>query len=145
MDYKEINKMIFEDRLQELLAAYQEVFDKIEYHASNMREGLLDTQDEVDKVMKELAGLYMSLTLVASITETAKEVKEVVQYNKLKMEKVGMGMKIVSSQLEKEANQDVIEIKKVKTVFQAYREMCNTAITVCQSSLKNIDKERKYN
>jgi len=144
MDFKEIEKMFEnEEQLGKLLQSYSEVFDKIDYYQDLFQNGAIDTPGETDKIMKELTGIFMSISIIATIADSEKTNRESRKYNTLRIEASNRGEKPVVAQLDREASAFVAPYRKIRNIFQAYRDVCDRAISVCQSSLRFMDKEKR--
>jgi len=142
MNYKQIevgldNVVAMEDFLKK----YLEIFNRIEAIGDMFRRGEVDNPIETDRVMKELAGLQANLNLVAVIADTVKQQQEAKLFLERKMELKDLGEKVITTQIEKEIAGDVHLYRRFRNIFQAYRDTCGRLISVCQSSLRNLNKE----
>ena len=143
MIYSRIEKYFKEDKLEELLKECSESFEKIEYYSHSLRNKIIDNLSETDLAMKELTGIYMYLNVVCMIAETEKINRESLYYYERKLELENEGIKkVVGSQIEREASNHVKNYRRVRNIFEAYKNSCDRAISVCQSSLKTWEREK---
>lgn len=132
-----------EKNLVLLLTQYQELFGRVNEYSSQLRKGILtDNCYLTDGAMKELAGIFMSLNSVCYIGEIEVSFKESKQFKKMRIEKEGIGEKPSVSLISKEADIEIIEFQRALALFKSYRDNCDRAISVLQSSLKGLGKEK---
>jgi hypothetical protein len=144
MDYKAIEDLIAQDDgLEVLLKQYKESFDRIHYYQELFKNGAISTPNATDSAMKELLGIYMSLNGVITMIDTVKGKLEDVYYVNKKNEIESIGSKFVSSSIKEEVSMHVSLYRRVRNIFQFYRDNCDKAILVCQSSLKSMEREWK--
>ena len=141
--YSEIEKYLITGQLEELLKYYQECFLKLHQYEMDFKKGVIQSGFRTDQVMKELAGIYSMLNIVVAIVDTWKTTQENTQYNLLRIEKENNKEKVISSLIEKEASEFVNDIRRVRNIFEAYRDSCDRLISICQSSLKAEMSERR--
>jgi|WetSurSiteA1Bulk_404760.scaffolds.fasta_scaffold00683_15 hypothetical protein len=132
------------EKLPELLEQYQEVFDVILYWESCLKNDAVDTPSETDKAMKQLASVYSTLNVVARIAETYKINAESKYYNVKRMELENEGHKTVAASLENEATEHVSDYRRIRNIFEGYRDSCDRLISVLQSSLKSAEREKGF-
>ena len=132
-----------EEHLTQLINKYQESFDRVNHYSDLFRNGAIYDPEETDKAMKDLTGIFMSLSIVATMAETEKMNREVRFYNQAKMKVENEGGKAVVAQLDRQSSAHVASWRKVRNIFQAYRDVCDRVISVCQSSLKSLEKEKR--
>lgn len=143
MNYQEIQKCFQDEKgMQSLLQKYQSVFDSVEDYRERFCSGVIDSPSETDSAMKTLTGLFISLNLVAAVADTVKRNAELQFFMTKKMELEGDGSKIVVASIEKEASSNVSTLRRIRNIFVAYRDSCEKAISICQTSLKSWDRER---
>lgn len=146
MNYKEIEDLMQSDAtLEHLLINYKDSFERIDYYQDLFKNGAIQSLEETDSAMKELAGYYMSLNAVVVLVDTFKMKLEDQYYFSKRVDATNMGEKFVHSYIEKEASLHVSNYRRVRNIFQFYRDNCDKAILVCQSSLKSLDKEKYLN
>jgi len=146
MIYKDIEKYFKDEKgLEQLLLKYKEVFEKINYYEGLFKDGILSTPNETDDAMKQLGSIYSTLNVVATIADTQKKNIEDKYFVDLRNKKIKKkkGDKVIAAVLDKESSVHVALYRRVRNIFQAYRDSCDRLISICQSSLKSLDKEQK--
>ena len=142
-DVEEVQKFLQGEKLDFIEKKYREVFDKIDYIQGLFQSGVLEDPNETDKVMKELTGYYICLNPITNELEADKKNIEDALFTTFRIKKEKAGEKITASSIEKEVSAIVAGWRRIRNKFQAYRDSCATGISVCQSSLKSVEKERK--
>lgn len=136
----ELEKYFEEHKLDEFVGRYIEVFQKIDYIKDLFINGILITPEETDRVMKELMGYYMTLNTAATMAETYASLLESNLASRLRLEDKNLS----PTAIKNEAKTKSADYRKVANVLKAYLDSCDKAISVCQSSLKWIERERKF-
>ncbi len=138
MNYKEI-ELYFQDEesLTRLLGEYTVTFERIEYYGELLRNGALTSGDEITSAMSEMVGIYENLNSVAMTGEMYKLNKEEDLAEKKRMQRA---TKLITS-LAEEVKQVSI-YRRIRNVFVSRRDACEKIISVFQSTLKNLDRER---
>lgn len=140
----DISKYTHDEKLQQLLDKNKEIFDKIDYIQSLFRGGVLENPTDTDATMKELTGYFMYLNPIACELEAEKKNTEDALFTTFRVIKEKNEGKPVFSMIEKEVSAIMSAYRLTRNKFIAYRDNCSTAISVCQSSLKNLEKEKNY-
>jgi len=127
-----------------LLEAHLELFNLIEKFALEFRLGKINNPEATDVAMKELNGAYMTLNIIVGIAEEQKKTREDILFNQLYQSNQTLGLKAIVSNLEKQASEKVSTYRRIHNIFRAYRDSCDKAISVCQSSLKGVIREGTF-
>lgn len=144
MNYKEIEEHFgSEEKLEKLLDYYTETFEKIEESKNLLFNGTVNTLYETDSLMKVLAGAYMELELVYTIAERISNYNEDKYFNELAYEKQNLGLTAQSTFLQKESGVKNYVYRRIYSIFKAYVDSCDRGISICQSSLKSYERERR--
>lgn len=134
---------INEKKLNELIEKYQELFDLVDYYANIFKEGVITTAEETDDAMKKLSGIYMSLNTVTGIAEAQLKKQEDKYFDNRWNEMEELGEKPVVARLEREASLHVAKYREIRNLFRDYTNNCDKTISVCQSSLKALEREKQ--
>ena len=145
MNYKEIESYFVDDsKLEKLLELLVETFDRINYYSTLFRDRIvMENPREIETALSELTGLYMFLKPIVSIAITEKKNREERYYNQRKIEIENEGKKFMSAPVEREASDYVSNYRRVRNILQGYLDVCDKAISTCQSLLKSIGAEIK--
>lgn len=145
MFLKEIESYFIDTgKLLQILVDSQEIFNRIVFFQNALRAGAIDHPNDVDKALKELVALYSHLNVVARIADNWLVLAEEGYFNARKIEADKNKEKYSIAALEKEAEVHAFDFLRVKNIFEAYRDSCDRIISVLQSSLKSLDKEKFY-
>ena len=127
-----------------MLTEYKEVFDRLEAIEQEFRKGHISTPDVTDNILKELASYYAYLS--TRITE-----KEIEKLDKSKdlvetsvSEAKQLGIKVNKSTMDRDIDFKLLDLVKEIMTLETKRNNCDKFISVCQSSLKSLDRERKF-
>lgn len=115
---------------QELLKEYKHTFEMIEEYGNNLHNGTLDTPLELDTAISELGSVYTSLTVVVNLCEGHKMKKEE-DWKESKRQKV----------LDNSA-QELHYYRQIRNIFKGYKDGCDRLISICQTKLKQIEREK---
>ena len=84
----------------------------------------------------------MNLNVIATLAETEKKNRESKYFETKRLEKEANNEKVSAALLSQEASNHVAMYRRIRNIFQAYRNSCSMAISVCQSSLKSFEREK---
>lgn len=132
-----------EDTLDKVLEECSEDFEKIDYYAGIMKDGITDNPEEAKDALIKLTGIFMSLKIVLSIAETEKKNREGRYYDQLRIDTENEGKKFVSSVADKQASVLVSNYRRVRNSITGYVNSCEKAISTLQSILKYLGEELK--
>lgn len=142
----ENEKLLKEGKLAELRDKYKECFDRIHEYEAMFREGVIQSAVQTDEALKELGAIFSSLNVVAYLCDVY--VKNITdsEFNRLKIGALATGkLTTVNFELlKKEASESVNEYRITAAIFCGYRDSCDRLVSICQSSLKFEEKERKF-
>lgn len=140
-------KLLREGKLTELREKYQECFDRIHEYEVMFREGVIQSAVQTDEALKELGAIFSSLNVVAYLCDVFVKNIETSEFNRLKIGASAAGKitTITSDLLKKQASESVNEYRITAAIFCGYRDSCDRLVSICQSSLKFEEKERKFN
>jgi len=124
-----------------LVREYKDTFERLDEIISNFQHGTYGPND-VDAFMKELAGIYASLNNRVTDLEVDRLGIEAIYGAKRKEELEAMG-KVSMTQLDRELQWYTIEHTKAIRLFQGRLDSSDKLISICQSSLKSLDRERR--
>lgn len=144
MILQDIEYYFKEGKLGEVFEPFREPFDRIVFYEDSLKNGVVDTPDEIYQAIKELVAIFSLLNVTAKIAETYKTNTEVKYYNtrKIELQKEAKAERITSAFLDKEASYHVTEYRRVANIFAAYRDSCDRIVSVLQSCLKSLDREK---
>lgn len=137
MNYKEIeNRFKDETTIETLLMDYEETFKIVDEDAMNLQQGNI-TPGEVEDLLKRQTGIYMRLNIIAEIADTTKKKEE----GRLTYEKIqNAEKKPVMTQVSAEVSHEVQYLRRVRNLFQAYRNSSDKCVLSCQSILKKAQR-----
>ena len=131
MIYKNIqSKLKTIEGTKKLLEEYGPSFSMIEEYSAQLHNAVLDTPKELDKVISELGSIYVSLTVVFNLSEGYKMLKEE-EFRENKKNKI-LGVN----------SNEVHYYREIKNIFKSYKDGCDRLISICQTKLKQIERER---
>jgi hypothetical protein len=132
-----------ENTALQVLTDCQCYFDKIEEISGQFANGYLDNTQEMRKILNESTSIYLALNPLLSLAETEKSNREVIYYNKRKIEMEKANEKFVATAMDKEASAAVANYRRVRNILAGYVETLKVAISTCQSNLKSIGEENR--
>ncbi len=139
MDYKTIESYFMsEEGVGELLELYSPQFNNVQEIADKLINGQITTQEEIEKNLDKLTGLYMTLNIVTEIAETVKKDEEGKKNFTRIQEFETAKKKPVQSAIDKLVFADVQYLRRVRNIFQAYRGSAEKGMGSAQSRLKKI-------
>lgn len=115
------------------------IFKKIE----NLKLKLVraETIDDVDAIMRRATSYWGYLQIIYSKVETYKKNKELKYFHDKKQELEKNKIKIQISAIENEASNHVASERKIRNHIEAYMNVADRIISVCQTSSKNFLKD----
>jgi len=116
-------------------------FKRIDYNANLFINHSLTSPQDTTKVLDELTGYYMLLIDIYLVSCEVKKRKFNEAFNKKKLELTSQGIKVTSTILEKEADQEIATYRMARNKLEANVNKCTQAISTCQSKLKYWAKE----
>lgn len=133
-----------EDTLDKVLEECKETFERIDYYATNMKQGITNNPEEAKNALNELTGLYMTLKTISVIAETEKKNREIKHYNTRRIDIENEGSKkFTSAPMEKEASNAVASYRRIRNIILGYISSVEKAISTLQSLLKFMGEEMK--
>ncbi len=130
------------ESMLKLLKDYESAFEKVVYYQNLFKDNVISTPVDTDTAMKILGGLYSSLNSVTVAADTEKKNKEAQLYNEIVINLGKTQDKIINAVIEKEVSEKVQPIRRIRNIFQTYRDNCDKLIFICQSSLKFSEREK---
>ena len=143
MIIQEIEEYFEKKNLDGLLTKYGECFERLDHFTNAFKTGSIDNSLMTDMTLKELGAIFSSLNIVAQLSEYYFELAEATEITNLRIHLESNKEKVVASLLEKQAELTVTDYKRICVIFQTFRDNCDKLISICQSSLKSGDQERK--
>jgi len=142
MQYKEIEGYFVDDKLEGILTASQEMFDRIDMIGDKLISGILTTSVECSNTLQELNGIFAYLLPIFKVAETQKKNREERAFSDIKINIEKEGGKFVSASTDREASLRVSDYRRVRNILEGYVEICRVLIGSCQSLLKAIQEEK---
>jgi len=124
-----------EKELDKVLKTCEPYFSKIESYHAKMRN-YKDSLTILNQIMIRLQGIRGYLEPILAEAISSKLNKEVIYYNKLKAEVENNNQKFVNAVAEKEASAKVANYRRIRNILQAYVELCKSAISAIQTTLR---------
>lgn len=143
MTIKEIERY-FEspENLNGVIDKFLESFERIGHFEDCLKNSTIDNPHLVKEALNELAAIYSVLNVVARVAEAYRINKELYFYHIKKMECDKLSIKYTEKQLESDSRLKVEAYRRISSIFEGYRDSCDKMISVLQSSLKSIERER---
>ena len=139
MQYKEIETYFMsEEGINELLEIYAPQFNQVQEIADMLMSGGMTTQEEIEKNLDKITGLYMSLNIVLEIAEDQKKDFQGVENFRLIQEKTAKKEKIVQNQIDALVSANAQYIRRVRDIFKAYCGSAEAGKGSAQSRLKKV-------
>lgn len=143
MNYREIELLVKENKLETILKNLEDTFIKIDSRTQKLMSGAYTNGQDVDKLLMKCTGFWDYLNTIYIILDTIKDHQEVRLFNKIKMEEVKKKQKIVAAVIDKAVSEQVMTLRRVRNIVGAYRDTCDKNIFSCQSLLKSLNDNYK--
>lgn len=142
MNIKEFEAYFEEDQaMLDLLERHTHSFERIKYYENRLSSGNMTLDERGDAVL-ELGAIFSSLNTVVEYGEVYKLNIENQYFNKRRIIIEGGGGKVNVDQLKKESASQAPFLRSVCAVFSGQLNGCDKMISVLQSSLKVMVRER---
>lgn len=142
--YNNIEEAIQNEQYEDILSQLQETFKELEASSQNLVMGVYENPDEAYKLMLRSAGFWEQLKAVHTTIDTVKTNREKIYIQKKKMEiESDPKGKFVVSAVEGEASALTVDLRRLRNIVEAYMDMADRNITVCQSFLKYVTESSK--
>lgn len=140
----EIEDLVKDDNgLLELVNRFKDSFEKLEGYANSLETAKLQPAD-IQNLLIRSTGIWGILNIVWSVIDTHKTNKESELFNQIKMELEGKEKgKFNVSATKEEVSGMVVNERRVRNIFGAYRDMADKNILSCQSYLKYLTESYK--
>lgn len=125
-----------------MLDKYKETFDRIMAIEHEFANGCLTTPDAINSIMLELAGHFTFLNNL----KTELEIDKFKKSTKLRDDYISSqmaGVKISKASIEGKIDGELSELVAQIMFLEGQLVNCDKLISVCQSSLKSIDREKR--
>lgn len=132
-----------EEGLLSLLKDYEDTFNMIDDIGDSLSHGVYDTGDKFREISEQLTGFCMRLEVLRGQAVAAKEIEEDRNYLSIRNKAVDEGQKSpTDNTLKVTAHAAVAQYIKVRNVLESYVRNCEKGVMTCQSSMKNLMKEK---
>lgn len=130
------------ENTDELLSLYEAIFIDIDEIDERLKNGEVETIEEIDTLIGKLSGLANKCEMVAEISDTQKKSQEgILEYAKLQQCEKDK-KKPVMTQISSQVSHEVQFVRRVRDYFRAYTKRADRALGGCQSRLKKKEKIR---
>jgi hypothetical protein len=130
------------NKLQELIVICSQDFDRIAHYETLLAEGAIDNPGEIDKAMHELVSIFSRLNVISRIAESYKNRVEAQEYFAERIKLENQGSKPTEKHLDLHARRQAEPYRRIVAIFEGYRDSSDRMISVLQSSLKSMERER---
>ncbi len=120
-----------EKEIISLLNEYAVGMKLVEEYGARLRNHMLDTPDDLNTAILELGGWFVSFNTVYTLAETLKMAAEEDLKNKKKQSIVDPGDESL-----------VQAYRRVRNIFGVCCENCEKIISICQSRMRSLDREK---
>jgi hypothetical protein len=126
-----------------MLEKYKETFDRITIIEHEFANGCREHPNAISAIMLELAGHYTFLNNQKVELEVEKFKKSIVIRDDIYNEAKTIGGKVTKTQLEQNVDDSLADIVSSIMILEGKLVNIDKLISVCQSSLKSIDREKR--
>jgi len=138
-----------EDTLDQVFERLSDSFCRIDDYADMAKANVFTTAEQVDKVLTELSGCHSDVITVLGVAKTEKKNRQGEKYSEIKInhenaaavDDKGKLIKFVDSVAKQEASTFVAKYRRIKNIVEAYKDSCETSISVLQSVLKDLGRD----
>ncbi len=128
-------KLKDEKELEKLLNDYSEGFELVDSYGEKLRNHMLDTPQDLDMAITELGGWFVTLNTVCALSETMKMNAEE-SHKQVKQANKAYGVQAPDGS-------DKIQLyRRIRNIFQVYCDNCEKIISICQSRMRSLDREK---
>jgi len=131
----EIEKLFKARKFDIILKDCEKYFEKIDNYAKLLRTHKITEPEEIKKVLTVLSGYQMTLEPILGLASAYEKTREENTYDELRIEATKNEQKFVDAVADRQASISAQEDRKVKNIFQSYRDSCKTGISSAQSIL----------
>ncbi len=126
-----------------MLEKYKETFDRITVIEHEFANGCREHPNAISAIMLELAGHYTFLNSQKTEYEVEKFRKSISIRNEIQNSYAMTGTKIAKTQLEQDIDAKLVDLVADIMTLEGKLNNIDKLISVCQSSLKSIDREKR--
>lgn len=126
-----------------MLGKFKETFDRIEAIEQEFVNRCHQHHSAINDIMLELAGHFTYLNEQKTLLEVDKFKQSVSIRNEIQNSYSLVGTKIAKNQLEQEVDGKMVDLIADIMTLEGKLANCDKLISVCQSSLKSIDREKR--
>lgn len=126
-----------------MLNNFQETFSRLSAIEHEFANGCFITPDAINTIMLELAGHYAFLNSKKTDLEIEKFKQSISIRDNIQNEANTCGIKVPKTRLEQEVDAKLVDIVTDIMILEGKLQNCDKLISVCQSSLKSIDREKR--
>jgi len=126
-----------------MLGKYKETFERVIAIEHEFTNGCLPHPNSISERMLELAGHYTFLNEQKTELEVEKFRKSIEIRNTFIAEATTLGQRIVKNQLEQDIDAKLVDLVADIMTLEGKLNNIDKLISVCQSSLKSIDREKR--
>jgi len=126
-----------------MLEKYKETFDRLTLIEHEFSNGCLNTPDSINTIMLELAGHYTFLNSQKIDLDVEKFKRSIAIRDKIQGEARTLGTRVAKNQLEQDIDCELSELVANIMYLEGKLLNCDKLISVCQSSLKSLDREKR--
>ena len=126
-----------------MLEKYKETFERITVIEHEFANGCREHPNQISAIMLELAGHYTFLNNQKVELEVEKFKKSIMVRDNIYNEAKSLGQKVVKGLLDQEVDSKLSDIVADIMTLEGKLVNIDKLISVCQSSLKSIDREKR--
>ena len=126
-----------------MLEKYKETFERLTAIEHEFSNGCLNTPDSINTIMLELAGHYTFLNSQKTDLEVEKFKRSIAIRDEIQGEAKTLGTRVAKNQLEQDIDCKLSELVSDIMMLEGKLLNCDKLISVCQSSLKSLDREKR--
>lgn len=136
------NYFVDEDMLDALLEVYKPKFKMVEDYWDSLQKGEIVGYEAIDDTLQKVTGLFMEFNLVATIADTELDKQEGKLGLSIKANQ-SKDKKLTEQAVNREVSVAVHSFRRVRNLFRAYRDNCNSSKENCQSRIKVYTGKRE--
>ena len=126
-----------------MLDKYKETFARITEIEALFVNGCLVTPDSISHIMLELAGHFTYLNAQKTNYEVDKFKRSISIRDLIQNEANTCGIKVPKTRIEQEVDSKLVELVSDIMILEGTLNNVDKLISVCQSSLKSIEREKR--
>ena len=128
-----------EKTLKQLVDDYNEPFDRVYYYSQLLINKAISTPDEMKEAILELGGIYASINAVSMSLEAERRNKELMLAERKRVDKT---QKMDTCTTYENDIRYIGYFRKMGNIFSERCESCSKIISVLQTCLRGIEKEK---